>query len=109
MLETKEVMHAYDKNISYSDAVKNEIEAKCGNELLLFISMYQTSKKFKENQSLRLFQKWTYQDVNGQAVLTCHNENGRKVFQSDVTTDAPLTQGIQLIVSEGEVFTAAEW
>lgn len=109
MLETKEVMHAYDKNISYSDAVKNEIEAKGGNDLLLFISMYQSSKKFKKDQSLRVFQKWSYQDVNGQAVLMCHNEAGQKIFQSDVTTYTPLTAGIQLIVSEGEVFTAAEW
>ena len=109
MLETKEVMHRYDKNISYSDAVKNEIKAKDGQDLLLFISMHQTSKKFKESQSLRLFQKWTYEDVNGQAVLTCHNEQGRKVFQSDVHTYSPRTESIQLIYSEGELFTTAEW
>ena len=109
MLETKEVMHSYDKNISYSDAVKNELEAKSANELLLFISMYQSSKQFKKDESLQVFQKWTYKEVKGQAVLICHNEAGKKIFQSNVTTTASLTEGIQVILSEGELFTANEW
>lgn len=109
MLETKERMHRYSDHISYSEAVEDEIKKKGGREILTFISMYQTSKKFKENQSLRLFQKWTYKEVKGQSILTCHNENGRKVFQSDVNTYPARTESIQLVCSEGELFTAAEW
>ena len=109
MLETTEKMHRYSNQLSYSEAVKNEIKAKDGEDLLLFISMYQTSKKFKTNPSLRVFQKWTYTDVNGQAMLTCHNERGRKVFESEVQTYSPRSESIQLIYSEGELFTLTEW